>query len=142
MHVAVGHAAGWWQGKLLRGRRCMVKPGRGRLGDMGSVPSGGRFSGLADGFQILNRAGVGLSRWRGRKFLRRILGQIRLETLQLRGQLVQAVEFLADQLHLVSVQRPKHLHHHDHRLLELVEHLLLHLAEPKGVAADPADASA
>ena len=45
------------------------------------------------------------------------------------GQLMELVELSANHLHLVMVHPPEHLDHHDHGLLKLIEHLLLHQAE-------------
>ena len=42
---------------------------------------------------------------------------------------MEPIELLADHVHLLAVHRAEHLDQHAHRLLELVEHLLLHQAE-------------
>jgi hypothetical protein len=57
------------------------------------------------------------------------LGQLVFQSVEFFGQLMEPVKFGADHLHLVTMHRPKHLDHHGHGLLKLIEHLLLHEAE-------------
>ena len=56
-------------------------------------------------------------------------GQLVLQLLELPGEIVEPVELLADDVHLLAVHLAEHLDQHAHGLLELVEHLLLHHAE-------------
>ena len=44
---------------------------------------------------------------------------------QLLGRLLEVPHLLADQRHLLLLHRRQHLHQHHHRLVELVEHVLL-----------------
>ena len=55
--------------------------------------------------------------------------QFAAERHQLLGQVAQLVELLPEDVRLLVVHRAERLEEHHHRLLELVEHLLLHEAE-------------
>ena len=56
-------------------------------------------------------------------------GQFELYRVEFTREVAELIELLANCDHLITVQSAKRLNDHRNRLLELIQHLLLHLTE-------------